>query len=177
MKFRTLAFAITLLHATVSAAANDSLAKGLQAIDQGRFTEAVSLLRPVSDAGDPVAQLKLGLLYYYGRGVRENEKTAVELLTKSANQGNVEAMYHLGNAFAFGADTAGLAADADQEAAKWFFKAASAGNADAQYSLGLLFVTGKGVQKSDEEASYWMQQAAKNGHKEAQGYITGKAGK
>lgn len=139
---------------------------------RGNYAEAVKLLKPLADSGDAMAQYHLGLLYYNGRGVPEDEKIAVELLTRSANQGNVDAMYQLGNAFVFGNETQGLVADADQTAAQWFFKAASAGNADAQYSLGLLFLVGKGVQKNAQEAEHWMQQAAKNGHKEAQSYIS-----
>lgn len=141
-------------------------------LQKGDYAEAAKLLKPQADAGDASAQYHLGLLYYNGRGVREDEKIAVELLTKSANAGNVDAMYQLGNAYAFGNHTPGFVADADQEAAKWFFKAASAGNVDAQYSLGLLFSVGKGVQQNDKEAAYWMQQAAKNGHQDAQSYTS-----
>ena len=152
--------------------AQDNSQAVAQLLTKGDFTEAAKLLKPQADAGDALAQYRLGMLYYNGRGVAESEKTAVDLLIKSANQGNVDAMYQLGNAYAFGNDTQAMVADADQEAAQWYFKAANTGNADAQYSLGLLFSVGKGVQKNDKEAAYWMQQAAKNGHKDAQSYNT-----
>lgn len=145
------------------------LAAGL--MQKGQFAEAAKMLEPLAKSGDPSAQYHLGLLYYNGKGVTEDEKKAVQWLTSSAEKGNVNAMYQLGNAYTFGSETPRLVADADIEAANWYFKAAKAGNADAQYSLGLLFMAGKGLVKSDKEANYWMQQAAKNGHKDAKSYL------
>lgn len=164
-------FSLTMPAAHAQAPIDDALS----AYNSGNFDQAAKLLKPLVAKGDPVAQLKLGMLHYAGKGVPENERTAVELLTKSANQGNTEAMYQLGNAFTFGNDTPKLVADPDIEAARWYFKAASAGNADAQYSLGLVFMAGKGVERSDKEAAHWMQMAAKNGHKDAQNYVNARA--
>lgn len=170
-------FSMMMLLAMISFAspmtqAEQPLSRAIDLIRQGKPESAVPLLQLLAKSGDAKAQYQLGLLLYSGKGIVENEKAAVELLTKSANQGHVEAMYQLGNAFTFGNDTPRLVADADVEAAKWYFKAASAGNADAQYSLGLLFLTGKGVEKNEKEATYWMQMAAKNGHKDASGYLS-----
>ena len=148
-----------------------SLDSAMALLGEGKRTEAAKLFQQLAEAGNPIAQYQLGMLYYIGKGVKEDEKVAVEWLSKSARQGNVEAMYQLGNAFTFGNETPRLVADADVEAAQWYYKAAKAGNADAQYSLGLLFMAGKGVEKNDKEATYWMQLAAKNGHKDATNYI------
>lgn len=152
--------------------AGDPLGDAIESIRKTQYAEAVRSLEPLAKSGNPGAQYHLGLLYYNGKGVAENEKRAVELLTAAARQGNVDAMYQLGNAFIFGNDTTRLVADADVEAANWYFKAAKAGNADAQYSLGLMFLAGKGLAKNDKEAAYWMQQAAKNGHKDAKDYVS-----
>lgn len=165
-------FAILVVSVPFAAFAKDGVAEALKALQAGRAQEAVNILTPLARDGDVKAQLQLGLLYYNGNGVEENERLAVDLLKKSASKGNVEAMMHLGNAFAFGHETPRLVADADAEAALWYFKAASAGSADAQYSLALLFMVGKGVAKNDEEAMVWMRKAAKQGHKEAQSYIS-----
>lgn len=172
MSFRWRIFVVLLGGLPFFAFAQGALEDALRALQKGRNDEAVRLLKPLSDTGDPRAQLHLGMLYYNGKGVKENERLAVELFGKSAKQGNVEAMLQLGNAFTFGNETPRLVADADVEAAKWYFRAASAGNADAQYSLGLLFMAGKGVQKNDEEAAAWMKKAAQQGHKDAQSYVS-----
>jgi len=159
---------------SLSGLAQDSLEDAQNAMRAGRPNEAARILQLLADKGDAKSQLQLGMLYYTGKGVTENEKLAVELLTSSARQGNVEAMLQLGNAYTFGSETPKLVADADIEAAQWYFKAASAGNADAQYSLGLLFMAGKGVQKNDNEARNWMQKAAQQGHADAKNTLSRK---
>ena len=165
---------LLLLFLALSAHAGDSLEEATKAIQSGDFSTAIRILKPWVDKGNAQAQFQLAMLHYNGKGTKENEKTAVDLLTRSAQQGNVEAMLQLGNAFTFGTETAKLVADADTEAAQWYFKAASAGNADAQYTLGLLFMAGKGVQKNEEEASRWMEKAAKQGHADAKNYVVSK---
>lgn len=157
--------------ACVSAA--DPLGDALKAYDSGDYKKAVTLLRPLADKGDSVAQLKLGMLYYYGYGVPEDEPRAVSWLKLSAAQGNLDAMYHLGNIFTFAADTAKLSPDADVEAVKWYFEAARAGHPDAQYALGLMFLAGKGVVQSQDEGVAWIRRAAALGHREAESFVKG----
>jgi uncharacterized protein len=161
----------TLVAAWVAAA--DPLGDALRAYDSGNYEKAATLLRPLADAGDSVAQLKLGLLYYYGFGVGEDEGNALAWLKKSAAQGNLDAMYHIGNLLTFGVDTAKLSADADVDAARWYFEAARAGHGDAQYALGLMFLAGKGVVQSQEEGIAWIRRAAALGHREAQSFLGG----
>ena len=156
----------------VPAQAGEAARSAAELIAKGKFADAVRALEPLAKTGDAEAQYHLGLLHYSGKGVPESERKAVELLTASAQQGNVDAMYQLGNAFTFGHETPRLVPDADTEAATWYYKAAKLGHADAQYSLGLLFMAGKGLQKNEKEATYWMQQAAKNGHKDAKSYVS-----
>jgi TPR repeat protein len=169
--------AVTVLLAmigSVPAATEDPTRKAVELIGEARHADAARLLEPLAKAGNADAQYHLGLLHYAGKGVAENERRAVELLKSSAAQGNVNAMYQLGNAFTFGNETPRLVADADVEAAQWYYKAAKLGHADAQYSLGLLFMAGKGVEKDQKEATYWMQEAAKHGHKDAKSYVAGR---
>ena len=167
----TALLSVALTCVSLASFAQEDIDSALRAYNSGDYQHAAKLLPPLANKGNPVAQLKLGMMYYAGKGVSENEKLAVEYLTKSAQQGNVEAMYQLGNAFTFGSETPKLAADADIEAAQWYFKAANNGSADAQYSLGLMFMAGKGVEKDKTEAARWMKMAAKNGHKEAQSFV------
>jgi len=157
--------------ACVSAA--DPLGDALKAYDSGNYKKAVTLLRPLADRGDSVAQLKLGMLYYYGYGVPEDEPRAVSWLKMSAAQGNLDAMYQLGNVYTFGAETHKLTADADVEAVKWYFEAARAGHKDGQYALGLMFLAGKGVVQSQDEGLAWIRRAAALGHREAQNFVSG----
>lgn len=169
-KIAVLAF---LLIYTAAAQAADSLGDGIKAYDSGNYAQAVALLRPLADRGDSVAQLKIGLLNYYGYGVPEDEVAAVQWLQRSAAQGNLDAMYHIGNILTFGANTHKLSQDADVDAVKWYFEAARAGHREAQYALGLMFLAGKGVVQSQEEGIGWIQRAAALGHREAQHFLGG----
>jgi TPR repeat protein len=148
-------------------AAADSLDDGMQAYEAGHYTEAIELLTPLADQSNPQAQFRLGIMYYYGQGVPEDEKVAVNWLTKAALQGHRDAMFELGNAFLLGHEAPKLVAEPDREASLWYFRAASAGHAEAQYQLGLLFLAGKGVISSRKEAVKWFKKAAAQGHAEA----------
>ena len=62
---------------------------GFEAHYGDRLNDAFEELQPLAEAGDPRAQLWLGLMYYYGRGVEYNERLASKWVRKSANQ-----LYH-----------------------------------------------------------------------------------
>lgn len=173
IRFRALVAGLWLAAGTAFSAG--SLEEGLAAYDSGDHKKAYAILAPIARAGDAVAQLKLGLLHYFGNGVKEDERAAVAWFRKSAESGNLDAMYQLGNAYTFGNEAAKLVADADVEAARWYHRAADAGHRDAQYALGLMFLAGKGVVQSQEEAAEWIARAAAQGHAEAQNFVRGLA--
>lgn len=152
--------------------AGEPFAAAMKRLEAGEYLPAARALAPLAQAGDRRAQTQLGLLYFFGRGVAEDEAAAYYWLKKAAEQGHVEAMLHLGNALVFGANAHKLVADPDRDAAQWYFLAASAGNADAQYNLGLLFLVGKGVMENQEEALRWIRQAAAQNHPAAQRFIS-----
>jgi TPR repeat protein len=163
---RTLLIAL-FIAATPAMAAADPLADAVKAIEAGRHAQAAQMLLPLANAGNSLAQFRLGSLYYNGQGVPEDEKQAIYWWKKAAAQGYAEAMFQLGSAYLFGSQTAKIVPDPDREAATWYFQAASAGHAEAQYHLGLLFLAGKGVVDSRVEAARWMKKAAAQGHPEA----------
>lgn len=165
MRLHKLLLVFTLISGAATAA--DPLADATRAIESGHHAQAVQLLTPLAAAGNPLAQYRLGMLYYLGHGVPEDERQAVILWKKAATQGSTDAMYQLGSAFLFGIQAAKTVPDPDREAASWYFQAASAGHAEAQYHLGLLFLAGKGVINSRPEAARWMRKAAAQGHAEA----------
>lgn len=165
-------FAILMLLFSFAAQATP-LDDAMRAYDTGNYTQAAQLLQSLVKNGNPVVQLRLGMLYYYGRGVKENELLAAELWGKSAAQGNVEAMFQLGYAYTYSMQVAQSVSDPDLEAAKWYHKAATAGHAEAQFSLGLMLLAGKGVEENREEALRWIQRAANQGQAEAKRFISG----
>lgn len=162
---------IALLIASGSAFA-EPLDEAMKAYDNGNYSEAARMLAPFVRNGDPVVQLRMGMLYYFGRGVAENEIAAVELWGKSAAQGNLEAMFQLGNAYTYGSEAFTKVTDPEMEAAKWYYKAGEAGHAEAQYSLGLMFLVGKGVIEDRDEALRWIKLAATQGQAEAKRFLS-----
>lgn len=168
MKIHPLCLALMLAAAPALAT---PLEDAMRQLDAGKPEAAARILSPLADAGNAEAQYRLGLMYFSGNGVAENEKRSYELLLRSALQGHINAMLQLANVLTFGQQVPTFIQDPEHEAAKWYFQAASAGNAEAQYSLGVLFQTGKGVIRDEKEANYWMQLAAKNGHEGAKAYV------
>jgi TPR repeat protein len=143
------------------------LEDALKVLEAGNNPKAVEVLTQIANDGNPLAQLRLGDLYFHGKGVAEDENKAIYWWKKSAASGNAEAMYQIAHAYLFGNTAPKAVADPDREAATWYFKAASAGHAEAAYTLGLLFIAGKGVVEDRKEALRWFRVAADRGHAEA----------
>jgi TPR repeat protein len=139
----------------------------VRALEAGNNPKAVELLLKLASEGNPLAQFRLGSLYFHGHGVAEDESMAIYWWKKSAAGGNDEAMYQIAHAYLFGTGAAKSVADPDREAAIWCFQAASAGHVEAAYTLGLLFLAGKGVVEDRAEAIRWFRIAANKGHVEA----------
>jgi TPR repeat protein len=141
--------------------------------DNGKYEEAAKVLVPLAERGDAVAQERLGIMYFYGRGVPEDETRAMQWARRSADQGNIDAMYFVGTMYVFGDKIPKTVTEPDQEAAQWFFQAASRNHAEAEYGLGLLFLAGKGVVQDHEEALKWIRRAADHGHVTARSFLAG----
>ena len=82
-------------------------------------------------------------MYDEGRGVPEDDKTAVKWYTLAAEQEHATAQYNLGLMYRKGQ---GVPQD-DKIAVKWYTRAAEQGNANAQSNLGVMYAFGKRVLK------------------------------
>ena len=170
MKFIISTLALTLTLACMPAR-SDTLQDAAAAIHRKDYPTAVRLLEPLARNGDPLAQTRLGTLYYHGHGVRESDELALQWFERAARQGLAEAQFNLGNMYAYGLVRLPDNQDGQRIAAQWYFEAARQGHADAQYSLGILFLTGSGVTQSAREARKWIDRAAGQGHADAKVYI------
>jgi len=61
--------------------------KGLLAYNSGDFKTALAEWKPLAKQGYAKGQYNLGTMYANGRGVPENDKTAVKWYTLAAEQG------------------------------------------------------------------------------------------
>ncbi len=116
-----------------------------------------------ADGGQVDAQFNLGLMYFRGLGISQDDVMAASMFQQAAEQDHANAQYSLGVMFAFGRGV-----DQDYEIAReWFLQAADNGVSQAQYNLGIFYENGNGVERDIEQARTWYQMAADKGLSEA----------
>ena len=131
--------------------------KGNDSLDIDMVKEkGIALIRRSAEQGYADAQFNLGLAYYRGEGVSEDETQAIYWWRKAAEQGYAHAQYGLGEAYNQGK---GVPQDYVQ-AVYWLREAAEQGYADAQSHLGLCYYNGEGVPQDYKQAVYWYRKAA-----------------
>ncbi len=114
-------------------------------------------------AGNPQAQLLIGLRYLKGRGVAVNQPEAAKWIRKAAVHYPV-AQYWMGQITEHGQ---GVSPDAG-EALRWYEAAAAQGNRDAMYNLGVAHAEGLGTQRDFVQSAHWFTKAAVLGVTNAQ---------
>jgi TPR repeat protein/AcrR family transcriptional regulator len=115
-------------------------------------------------AGNPRAQLQIGLTYLQGHGVSEDDARAAHWLEASAMSGNPIAQYWLATLFEHGK---GETANPSQ-AMRWYEAAALQGNLKAMYKLAVSYAEGWGTPQNYGEAARWFSRAAQFGFINAQ---------
>jgi TPR repeat protein len=140
------------------------LAEGVAAYNEHRYALALKDVAPLAEAGNADAQHLLGLMYYMGRGVRRDYRTAFLWHYKAADQGLPAAQYVVGAMYYTGN---GVSRDQTQAVA-WFRKAAEQGHPDAQYALGLMYRYHVAGLPEDAVIAYMLWNlAAAGGHRNA----------
>ena len=94
-KLLTLLLALTLLFFFVNYF-NDDLQEGLDAIKRKDYKTAYNFFLPLAEQGDSNGQYFLGLMYYEGREVQQNDKEATKWFRLATEQGHFEAQLNLG---------------------------------------------------------------------------------
>jgi TPR repeat protein len=135
------------------------LQHAVQALQAGYDKNALAILKPLADEGNPKAQYWLADIYENGLGVKPDMTMAVALLEKSAAQGFLPAEGHLGGLYLRGNETL----QNFGKAQAWLHKAAVAGNGEAQRELGQIYALGLGVAANRPEAYAWYEDAALSG--------------
>ena len=107
--------------------AEDLFNKGVESHKAGDYVNAVKYYKQAAEQGYAKAQCNLGMCYYYGRGVAQDNTEAVKWYRLAAKHGYAEAQYSLGLCYLNGTGVA----QNYTEAVKWLKKAAKQGNASA----------------------------------------------
>lgn len=83
-------------------APEDDFSRGWQAYQSEHYDGALQLWMPLAAAGDPEAQLNIGVMYDAGQGVPADPSRAVNWYRKSAEYGHAAAQYNLGMMYVAG---------------------------------------------------------------------------
>jgi uncharacterized protein len=129
---------------------------GDAAYQKGNYANAMRLLRPLAEQGDARAQSTVGLMYYHGRGVRQDDPEAAKWFRLAADQGDAPSQFNLGVMYAEGQ---GVPQD-NAQAVEWYRLAADHNYAQAQYNLGLWYAQGEGGSQNYVSAHMWFNLAA-----------------
>ncbi len=120
-----------------------------------------------SRGADRIAAIKdRARQYYYGQGVPQDYKQALDLYLMAANAGDAQAQYIAGGMY-----FKGLGTKVDYaKALALLYKAAKNGSstAESQKIIGQSFLLGRDVPKNYLEAVHWYGMAAKSGDRDAQ---------
>ena len=128
---------------------------------------ARDLLEQSVTQGDSLSVMWLARVYISGRMTFPQNQHRAQKLASSvadkietlAHEGNAEAMFLLGTAYA-----EGLGRTQDESAGvRWYLAAAEKGHTLAQHNLGNVYFEGIGVQQSDQLAVQWWTLAANSG--------------
>ena len=122
---------LLLIAAVAACAKSDPLKEAQQAFKAGKFEEALVLAQPLAEAGDPKAQVMVGLMFSQAKGAPEDFVTAAGWFRKAADQGYASAQFDLGYMYESGS---GVPMD-PAEAYKWYSLAAAQGDRDAAKNL------------------------------------------
>ena len=159
-------------HYETSARDNDSIAAyyagmyliyGYGGIEKN-VTKGIEYITTAAECNNELALVKLAQMYESGEFVVHNEKKAMELYSRAAQGGNMEAICKVGTY---------LIAEDDAEAAakglKYLETAANAGNAGAIFKLGQAYEYGKCVTRDIQKAHELYSRAAEMGNAQAMG--------
>ncbi len=113
-------------------------------------------LSALANAGNPNAQLLIGLKYYNGDATAVNMPEAAKWIARAADAHGAMAEYWLGVLYEHGE---GVNADAAQSL-RWYQAAAEQGNRQAMHNLGIAYAQGTGTAKDYAQAARWFTKAA-----------------
>ncbi len=143
---------------------DDDYVSAVYAYQKKDYKTTYSLLSPLAEKGNHLAQYLIGNLYYEGHGVLQNYKTALGWFEKSAIQDNTNAIVIIGFMYRHGV---GVEKNL-RIALNWYMKAAELDDAEAMAEIAVMHALGiNGVQ--DKQLAYkWNKKASERGNAKAQ---------
>lgn len=130
-----------------------------QAWESKDYSKAIDLLRAAAAKGNPVAEYALGNIYKMGQVIPKNQVEAINWFHKSADNGNMYALYTLSEIYDIPGDNSSVQ--------KYFFntleRCANAGCEPCYSSLASAYEFGDGIKANYAQAVYWYKKGAEKG--------------
>ena len=127
------------------------------ALLDGRVDDAIAVLKPAAEAGDPRAQAFYGSIFDFGDTGEFDAEEALRWYRLAADQGYPQALYFSGNLHRYG--TEGFEAD-PSKSIEWYERAIALDYGPAFGELGDLLVSGDGVPADEAAALVYLRRGA-----------------
>lgn len=119
------------------------------------YRKAIDIWKPLAEQGHVHAQINLGVMHEYGKGVSQDAGLATHWYTAAAVQGSVIAQYNLGMFYT----TDSSQGTNRKQSLHWLRKSAAQGYADAQFQLGVLHANEATDNTQRTKAANWFYKA------------------
>lgn len=129
------------------------------------YKECFRLAWTLAQRGHAAAQNLIGTYFQDGTGVTQDYKQAFYWYLKSAEGGNIEALYNLGVTYYYG--NIGVPKN-PEKAFEYVSKAAERNEAESQHWLGTFYEKGEGTMQNKELSRKWYLKAAEQGLPQAE---------
>ena len=151
--------------AALANTAEETFAKAVAAVHDGDDEQAITILEPLANAGDPKGMSLLGQLIYGATDDEEGKKKARKWLVRAAEAGDPNAMTVISGQYLSGVEMQ----VSKKKIKNFLMEAAEQGDPRAQSLLGLSFSTWQKISKNgrifgrnDSKSKYWSAKALKN---------------
>ncbi len=160
---KAIAFCILLNPGLVIADYNE----GLHAFLQKDYQAAIDQWSATELASSPDAQFALGVMYFRGIGVEQDQTKGTDYYLRAANLGFGSAQFNLGLAY-----YSGSGVDQDRNQSQyWWLQAATQDHPVAQYNLAAILWSGNGVIQDQARAMHWFRKSRENGNRDAANFL------
>ncbi len=137
----------------------ETLAPALTQLRDHNYRQAIDMITPLAEAGNPTAEMMLGTIYGGGFGYKSaNVADGFKWTKRAADHGLMEAQSSIGDAYYFGRGVEKNGA----EAVKWYQRSAGQAFPPAQAALGMIYVLGTDVPQDFIQAYMWNLLAQQN---------------
>ena len=149
----------------VALAGTQDFEQGEACYDGKNYPCALQALKKSAALNHPGAEARLGYMYYWSKGVRQDDAQAKLYLTRSSDQGYAFGQAWLGALYRLGHGVK----QNDAEAVRLYRLAAAQGEMWGQSDLGYMYEYGKGVAAINQATALsWYEKAARQGYTRAQ---------